>query len=388
MQLLFPSGLAYGVIQMDPHSMVMELGLDDTQTLAAVKEMKPKKYLVYLEHPLDVPLPQSRWCRYSASPIASSLRAEDKENGLLPDMVVPIYPNTQHSSEKRPPVRPSGNFPATNCFHWIDALTNVRVRRRPHGESFDDTRAVSLNGRQHVAIQMAFSDDYNRADKWLSDQGVCDDGESSASGSSSSSTSSVRSIPPDALHDPKVRQACSPLDFALYPPPTPTSSGDSDAPIPPQSDDSDSSSDSDHERDVQRSIAREISGLNLFGWDPDPTVPLIPLVDLWLELDEHICAEDDLPSPLDWKKEEDEVVSIIMDAFARRSPSNSDASIATNDSHSRDEQLAAPPSEPDYLAGARAMKAAAPARQARGVSRTTRVPTFLRRLPFPTPIGS
>ncbi|PIL33676.1 hypothetical protein GSI_04300 [Ganoderma sinense ZZ0214-1] len=322
MQLLFPSGLAYGVIQMDPRSMVTELGLDDRKTLTAVDELKPKKYLVYLEHPLDVPLPHSRWCRYSMSPIASSLRAEDRQNGLLQDMVVPIYPNTQHSSQKRPPVRPSGTFPASNCFHWIDTLTNVRVRRRPEGELFDDAQTVSLTGRQHVAIQMAFSDDYARADKLLSTEGPGDDSESSASGSSSSSKSSVRSIPPDALHDPKVRQACSPVDLALCPPSPSASSGDSEVPIPPQSDDSsrrgavrrpatpdsDSSSGSDLDEDVRQSIAREISGLNLFGWEPDPTVPLIPLVDLWLDLDKHICDKD-IPSPLDWQKEEDEIVS-------------------------------------------------------------------------------
>ncbi len=50
MQLIFPSGLLYGVIRMDPRAMVADLGLDDQDTLDAVEEMKPKKYLVYLEH--------------------------------------------------------------------------------------------------------------------------------------------------------------------------------------------------------------------------------------------------------------------------------------------------------------------------------------------------
>ncbi|KAM5537959.1 hypothetical protein V8D89_008435 [Ganoderma adspersum] len=322
MQLLFPPGLAYGVIKMDPSSMVKDLGLDDPVTLAAVAEMTPKKYLVYMEHPLDIPLPQSRWCRYSISPIGSSLRVEDKKNGLLPEMVVPIFPNTQFSTEKRPPVRPSRSFPSSHCFHWIDSLTNIRVRRRLDRQLFDDASAVSLNGQQHVAIQMAFSDDYERADRLLSDDSLSDDNASLVSGSTSSQASSVRSIPPDALHDPKVRQACSPLDPALYPPPPSISSGNSEVPIPPQSDDSfrrrvvhrpatpdsDSSSDMDLDDEMRQSVARDIAGLNLFGWDPDPTVPLIPLVDLWLELEEHICVED-IPSPVEWHKEEEKIVS-------------------------------------------------------------------------------
>ncbi len=151
-------------------------------------------------------------------------------------MVVPIFPNTQYSSEKRPPVRPTGNFPFRHCFHWIDNLTNIRVRRRDDGKLFDDSCAVSLNGGQHVAIQLAFSDDYERANELLSDDG--DDAASSTSGSTPSRTSSVRSIPPDALHDPKVLQACSPLDPSFYPRPPSTSSCDTDASTPPQSDNS------------------------------------------------------------------------------------------------------------------------------------------------------
>ncbi len=51
-----------------------------------------------------------------------------------------------------------------------------------------------------------------------------------------------------------------------------------------------------------------MSGLNLFGRDIDPTLPLIPLVDLWLDLGDHMRSED-IPSPDDWYKEEEEIVS-------------------------------------------------------------------------------
>ncbi|KAI1786332.1 hypothetical protein LXA43DRAFT_59437 [Ganoderma leucocontextum] len=327
MQLIFPSGFAYAVIKMDPLAMVKDLGLDDLDTLAAAAAMKPKKYLVYLEYPLDLPSPKSRWCRYSMSPISSTLRAEDRKNRLLPDMVVPIFPNTQCSSEIKSPVRPTPSFPSSNCFHWMENVTNVRVRRSPSGELFDNARAVSLDAEQHVALQNAFSDEYDRVDGLLSDDS--DDSASSASASTSSRAESFPSIPPDALLDPKVLQACSPLDPSSYPlPPSDytSSTGDTQASIPPQSDNSSrrrvhrpgtpsetdsGSSGSSSEADLKEntsSTAEELYALNLFGWDPDPTVPLIPLVDLWLELEEHVCAED-IPSPVDWYKEEEEIVS-------------------------------------------------------------------------------
>ena len=157
---------------------------------------------------------------------------------------------------------------------------------------------------------MAFSNDYNRAGKSQSDDSASDDDASSSSseGSISSRASSVRSIPPGVLDDPKVRQACCSLD----PPPSYTLSGDSEASVPPQSNDSSrrhaARRPATPDSEEKQSIVEDISGLNLFGWDIDPTVPLIPLVDLWLELEEHICAED-IPSPVDWHKEEEEIVS-------------------------------------------------------------------------------
>lgn len=237
-------------------------------------------------------------------------------------MVVPIFPNTKCSSEKRHPVRPTGSFPSSKCFHWADNVTNVRVRQRQNGKFFDDAHAVSLSGEQHVAIQLAFSDDYDRADELLSDDST--DSALSASGSVPSGTSSC-SLPPDTLRNPKVLQACYPLDPLLYPLPSSvsTSSNDTQVSMPPLSnhssvdrtaspsesgaDSSRSGSGVDFDKD-QRAIVKEISGLSLFGWDPDPAVPLIPLVDLWLELEEHICAED-IPSPVEWYKEEEQIVS-------------------------------------------------------------------------------
>ncbi len=250
------------------------------------------------------------------SPIGSTLRAADRKHRLLPDMVVPILPNTQCSSEKRPPIRPNSAFPLPNCFHWIENITKIRVRRRPNGKLFDNSRSIRLNGKQHVALQRAFSDDYDRRVNAPSNSG--DDSASSTTGYAPSRTGTHPVIPPDALQDPKVRQACSPLGPPLRPLPSPGSASSSEGfqmsttsqhdgsprprvvrilPTHSESDSDRSGSSSRTDLDEKKqSIVEEISELNLFGWDPDPTFPLIPLVDLWLERSTYRWTTSQVPS--------------------------------------------------------------------------------------------
>ena len=45
---VFPVPWFYAVVRMDPLTMVMDLGLNDEETLEAVKGFNPKKYLVYV----------------------------------------------------------------------------------------------------------------------------------------------------------------------------------------------------------------------------------------------------------------------------------------------------------------------------------------------------
>ena len=47
----------------------------------------------------------------------------------------------------------------------------------------------------------------------------------------------------------------------------------------------------------------DLRGYNLFGWDPDPTVLFLPLVDIWFELPKHL-NESSIPSPLDFHEEQ------------------------------------------------------------------------------------
>ena len=44
--------------------------------------------------------------------------------------------------------------------------------------------------------------------------------------------------------------------------------------------------------------------LDIFGWKADPKVPYVPLVDLWLDLEQHLSSSD-IPSPTElWKEQE------------------------------------------------------------------------------------
>ena len=234
------------------------------------------------------------------------------------------------SSEQRPPVQPTTSFPFPNCFHWIDNVTNIRVRRPPHGELFDNSRAISLGPEEHVSLQCTFSDDYDRVEEVPSDD---KDDESKPSSSSSWRTGSTAAVPFYALRDPvtfpEVLKACTPLDVSTYQssPPSTTSSASSDLVRSQRSSDrfnrdtphprsasprpSDSPGyDSDESRSTSNAEFKEKSShqdaelfaLNIFGWDPDPTFPLIPLVDLWFELEEHLTA-DTIPSPVNWYEE-------------------------------------------------------------------------------------
>ncbi|KAI0697389.1 hypothetical protein C8T65DRAFT_743184 [Cerioporus squamosus] len=106
----------YAVIRMDPETMLKDLGLDDAATLNEVRQMSVKKYLVYLNWPEELPMPDVRWCRYDVAPIGTTLRPPDVVNGITSEMVIPIAPN-EHLADECRPVHPDSSFPYSNCYH-------------------------------------------------------------------------------------------------------------------------------------------------------------------------------------------------------------------------------------------------------------------------------
>ena len=231
---------------------------------------------------------------------------------MLPEMVIPIFPNTQCSSDTRPPIRPTPDFPFPNCFHWMDTITNIRIRR-PASGFMDDSQAIRLEPQQHHATIDTFMQDYPRMNEVMLEEGD-DDTEDEL----------PDEVPTWALGDPVVRRACCSFDPSEYrrpveepaeAPMTPPGSGSSSSgssvvalthTAPPAYDAKDAKHVDGWEEDEKGTVA-DIFKLNIFGWDPDPTFPLVPLVDMWFELDQHLTAED-IPSPVEWYEEEKKIV--------------------------------------------------------------------------------
>ncbi|RPD57908.1 hypothetical protein L227DRAFT_602232 [Lentinus tigrinus ALCF2SS1-6] len=64
-------------------------------------------------------------------------------------------------------------------------------------------------------------------------------------------------------------------------------------------------------------LLEKVIDMDLFGWAHDPKVPFIPLVDLWLDLEDHLSS-DNIPSPTELWKEQETIGAIIERAMKRR----------------------------------------------------------------------
>ncbi|KAI0716940.1 hypothetical protein C8Q76DRAFT_601397, partial [Earliella scabrosa] len=122
-----PRARRFAVIRMNPEAMVAHL--QDPAAMHAAKALQPKKYLVYLHYPQDLAMPDSTWCRYRISPVATTPRPAVPDMGITSDMILPILPNVNHCKDQVVSVTP--NFPFTNCCFWIQSQSSLRVRVDP-----------------------------------------------------------------------------------------------------------------------------------------------------------------------------------------------------------------------------------------------------------------
>ncbi|KAJ2967146.1 hypothetical protein NUW54_g13595 [Trametes sanguinea] len=67
---------------------------------------------------------------------------------------------------------------------------------------------------------------------------------------------------------------------------------------------------------IQTTQIQALFKMNIFGFEVDDTAELMPLVDLWFELTDHLTPET-IPSPTELYEEHEEIMRIIHDARER-----------------------------------------------------------------------
>ncbi|KAI8978345.1 hypothetical protein BD414DRAFT_524334 [Trametes punicea] len=226
-------------------------------------------------------------------------------------MVIPIYPNTPHPSG-RSPIYTETPFPFPNCYHWVDSIERIRIRRK--AEMYDDSHAVKVSAMQHVMIDMGFSDDYERMDDFERNR---------------LERGSLRNAYVDARGHTSEPGRCSPVPVHL--PPSSTTSQDSplsqpSSYFPPYADTSSHPGDGGHPTprpcpSPSNSLmcdptVEAIIRMDVFNLAHDHAAEVLPLVDMWFELADHLTA-DTIPSPLDFHKERDAIARIVHDARSR-----------------------------------------------------------------------
>ncbi|KAI0774864.1 hypothetical protein BD413DRAFT_307393 [Trametes elegans] len=311
MKSFCPLPHCYAVIQMDPVGMIRHY--EDPIVLAAAEAMRPKKYLAYLTLPVDLPTPTYPWFRFKVSLIANTLRAEDAEQGITSDMVIPIYPNTYHPNTPREPIHTIPRFPFPICYHWIRNDVHVRIRRNTR--PYDDSSAIKVSVVQHMAIDEGFWDDYDRLDA-LEDSKVDSADPPPACPPECSSRAASDNKP--CSHTGSQQCPTQSVGSARHA----STDGDDDS-LPEGPGDSDdvghlsrSSATSPADDTPQEGSIAELMKLGIFGFNVDDTVELMPLVDLWFELTDHLTAKT-IPSPVEFFKEREAIMQIIHDARER-----------------------------------------------------------------------
>ncbi|KAI0629508.1 hypothetical protein C8Q77DRAFT_291612 [Trametes polyzona] len=308
MKSFCPAPQHFAVMQMDPVGMVKQYH-DDPIALAQARAMRPKKYLVYLLLIMELPTPTKPWFRYEVWPVATTLRPEDKDKGITPDMVVPISPNTSHP-HGRAPVPTETPFPFPNCYFWIDASVVVRVRRK--AIRYDYSRAPALSALEDIRLQGRFVEDYERMNAFRREREEAMDRVLSIE-----NLAAYHSAPSPCPHDFIESHSSASDAVSLF---------DNDNNSLPDhherpSDDEEASTVPSDSVEAGSTADPEIAAIfkmDYFSSNDDDTIELIPLVDLWFDVAEQLSSET-IPSPLDFHKEQAEIMRIIHDARERAS---------------------------------------------------------------------
>ncbi|RPD57931.1 hypothetical protein L227DRAFT_551440 [Lentinus tigrinus ALCF2SS1-6] len=311
-KLMIPLPCRYAAVRLNLMAMVADLGLGDEVTLTEARRFKPKTYLAFLFHPGELPIPGMRWCRYKAELIGTTLRTAIPEQGITSDMVVPIAPNCFHPHGRKP-VHSTPPFPLANCFHWVENDVTVRIRMREDG--FEHNGSFKVNFDEHLAMMRSFEEDYERIGAFYRAQEEEEEARSHALDPQGSEEPTATSQGKQPTSEDFVNHIIS-AGYLRYAQEegvmTSTLPDGREAGTKP-----DSNSDSCSSSTLSPTSSFDDELINVFGLAPDPTTGLIPLMDAWLDIDQHLTA-DTIPSPDELENEVETMIQIIKRGVTRR----------------------------------------------------------------------
>ncbi|KAM5537897.1 hypothetical protein V8D89_008373 [Ganoderma adspersum] len=281
-----PNPHSYAAMRIDHIATVEHFPYPDI--MEAARKVQPKTYLVFLNTALSIPFPQDPWFPFTVTPIAPF--PPPTEGHLTSEMCIPIYPNTSHP-EGRAAVRTEPPFPYDNCYHWSNAREfNVRVRPRQKGYFDDDRELWRMVARDCTKVEEARGRD---------------------------APEDVPTIPTDIQPQTPVPLADTvagswDVGEGGHPSAPEASSGHEDTvPAPNQeianvANDGMAAEAQSSANDDAVSDFRALVGMGIFGTRLDNKDDY-PLVDVWLELADHLKQED-IPDPRDFYAECDTLV--------------------------------------------------------------------------------
>ncbi|KAI0629594.1 hypothetical protein C8Q77DRAFT_1161182 [Trametes polyzona] len=301
MKYFCPKPLTFAVIRLNPVAMVQHF--NDPDLTARAQAIKTKKYLAFLDSAIGLPMPGSAWFNFYVALVATTLRHPDTARGITPDMVLPIYPNTDNARGCEP-FRLLDPFPFPNCYFWADSSIIVRIRRSD--DEYDDSQAVHASTDESLRMTLHFQDDFIRAVK------------------NRSPINPVESVRKDGEH--RTHVSCPPASEHT-PPPASSVRGDLERAATPEHIDSIRKDDAHQLAVTERANSFSsdyeddddtigIAHMDLFGVEPDLGSEQAPLVDLWNVLTDYLTA-DTIPSPVDFFKECEVIKAIVREGRSR-----------------------------------------------------------------------
>ncbi|KAJ3009103.1 hypothetical protein NUW54_g2908 [Trametes sanguinea] len=246
--------------------------------------------------------------------VAPTPRREVPSHGITSDMSIPIYPNTSHPTG-RAPLHTERPFPFANCYFWVNNMTYIRVRRVD--AKFDDDKAIEVSSWEHASMSVILCKDQHRI---AASQATSDDRREHDTFTQLESESQNALISSRGASDPvPTRQSTSSTQDSQTSPPSDASFGGklhafiqdnllqdepSTSELPP------------HDSPKHDPNIEAIFRMDVFGLTHDDGAEILPLVDVWYELAEHLTA-DTIPDTRGFYEERDAIVKIVKDARAR-----------------------------------------------------------------------